>query len=169
MKREEDEISIEGRPNKTQLKRETEALRELAQRLIALPSARLAKLPLDDELREELLAAQGFERGALARQLRYLTSLLRAADPALILRELDRVDQPRRDEARVFKQVEQWRDALVAGDDTVLDELAARFPEIDLDPARRLAADAREERALGKPSRSGRQLFRYLAGLLEAP
>lgn len=168
MKREDDENSNAGRPNKSQLKRESDALRALAQRLIALPAARLGKLPLDDELRTELLAAQGFERGALARQLRYLTGLLRAADAAQITRELDRVDQPRRDEARAFQQVEQWRDALVAGDDAVLDELGARFPALELDSLRRLAAAAREERALGKPSRSGRQLFRYLAGLLEA-
>lgn len=168
MKREDDENGNAGRPNKSQLKRETEALRALAQRLIALPPARLGKLPLDDELRTELLAAQGFERGALARQLRYLTGLLRAADAAQITRELDRVDQPRRDEARAFQQVEQWRDALVAGDAAVLDELGARFPELELDSLRRLATAAREERALGKPSRSGRQLFRYLAGLLEA-
>lgn len=168
MKREEDQNGNAERPNKSQLKRETEALRALAQRLIALPAARLGKLPLDDELRTELLAAQGFERGALARQLRYLTGLLRAADAAQITRELDRVDQPQRDEARAFRQVGQWRDALVAGDAAVLDELGARFPAIELDSLRRLAAAAREERALGKPSRSGRQLFRYLAGLLEA-
>ncbi len=168
MKREEEEAGASGRPNKSQLKRETDALRALAQRLIALPPARLNKLPLDDELRQEVLAAQDFERGALARQLRYLTGLLRAADAALIANALDRVDQPRRAEAQAFRQVEQWRDALIAGDDAVLEALAARLPGIDSDHARRLAAAAREERALGRPPRSGRQLFRYLAGLLEA-
>ena len=53
-----------ARPSKGQLKRETEALRELAKRLVALPPARLAKLPLADELREAVQEAQGFERGA---------------------------------------------------------------------------------------------------------
>ena len=167
MKREDDENGNAGRPNKSQLKRETDSLRALAQRLIALPAARLGKLPLDDELRRELLAAQGFERGALARQLRYLTGLLRAADAAQITRELDRVDQPRRDEARAFQQVEQWRDALVAGDEALLADLLARFPSADHARLRRLADAARAEHAQGRPSKSGRQLFRYLSALLE--
>jgi ribosome-associated protein len=157
-----------GRPSKGQLKRETEALRELAKRLVALPPARLAKVSLGDELREGVREAQRFERGALARQLRYLTGLLREADAELIERELLELDQPRRAEARAFHQVEQWRDALVAGDEALLEDLRARFPSADQGRLRQLAAAARTEHALGKPSKSGRQLFRYLAGLLEA-
>lgn len=156
------------RPNKALLKRETAALQELAKRLIALPPARLAKLPLDEAIRDEVLAAQGFERGALARQLRYLTGLLRAADTASMVRALDELDQPRRAEARAFRQVEAWRDALVAGDEALLDELTARFPAADRGQLQRLAAEARAERARGGPSKSARQLFRYIAGLLEA-
>ena len=162
----EDADASAGRPNKARQKRETEALRALAQRLIALPPARLAKLPLDDELRGEILAAQDFERGALARQLRYLTGLLRAADAALIERAADQLDQPRHAAARAFHQVEQWRDALVAGDDALLAELLARFPAAERTRLQQLADAARDERAHGRPPKSGRQLFRYLAGLL---
>jgi ribosome-associated protein len=168
-----------ARPSKGQLKRETEALRELAKRLLALPPARLAKLPLADELREAVLEGQGFERGALARQLRYLTGLLREADAAGIAAELERLDQPQRAGARVFRQIEQWRDALAAGDDALIDELLARYPTADAGHLRQLVRDARAERARdgqsksgsksgSKPgSKSGRQLFRFLAGLLE--
>jgi ribosome-associated protein len=179
----DDEI-IDGapaRPSKGQLKRETEALRELAKRLVALPPARLAKLPLADELREAVLEAQGFERGALARQLRYLTGLLREADAERITGELERLDQPQRAGARAFRQTEQWRDALAAGDDALLAELLARYPAADAGHLRQLVRDARAERARdsqSKPgsksgsksgSKAGRQLFRYLAGLLEGP
>lgn len=157
-----------GRPSKGQLKRETEALRELVKRLIALPPARLAKLSLDDVLREGLLAAQKFERGALVRQVRYLTGLLRETDAALIARELEEIDQPRRAGVRAFHQVEQWRDALVAGDDALLNDLLARFPAADRKQLLQLAAGARTERERDKPSKSARQLFRYLTGLLEA-
>jgi ribosome-associated protein len=172
-----------ARPSKGQLKRETEALRELAKRLLALPPARLAKLPLADELREAVLEGQGFERGALARQLRYLTGLLREADTAGIAAGLERLDQPQRAGARAFRQIEQWRDALAAGDDALLAELLARYPAADAGHLRQLVRDARAERARdgqsrpgsksgsksgSKPgSKSGRQLFRFLAGLLE--
>lgn len=162
-----DEIGAEAaaRPSKGQLKRETEALRELVKRLVALPPARLVKVSLDEATREAVLAARRFERGALARQLRYLTGLMRGLDTALIARELDALDQPRRAEVRAFHQVEQWRDALVAGDDGLLDELLARFPAGDRGLLRQLVSSARAERARNKPSRSARQLFRYLAGL----
>jgi ribosome-associated protein len=156
------------RPSKAQLKRETEALRELAKRLVALPSARLAKLALGDELREAVREAQVFERGALARQLRYLTGLLREVDAETIARELEELDQPRRAAARAFRQVEQWRDALVAGDAALLDDLRARFPSADHGRLRQLATAARAEHARGGPSKSGRQLFRYLSEMLEA-
>lgn len=156
------------RPSKGQQKRETEALRELAKQLIALPPARLAKVSLGEELRAEVVAAREFERGALARQLRYLIGLLREADAELIARELERLDQPQRAGARAFRQVEQWRDALVAGDDALLDELLARFPAADRKQLQQLTAGARVERAQGRPSKTARQLFRYLTGLLEA-
>jgi ribosome-associated protein len=130
------------RPSKAQLKRETEALRELAKRLVALPSARLAKLALGDELRE--------------------------VDAETIARELEELDQPRRAAARAFRQVEQWRDALVAGDAALLDDLRARFPSADHGRLRQLATAARAEHARGGPSKSGRQLFRYLSEMLEA-
>jgi len=169
MRREDTETgAAPERPGKAQLKRETEALRELAQRLVALPTARLEKLPLGDELRDAVREAQGFERGALARQLRYLTGLLRGADAERIARELEELDQPRRAAARAFRQVEGWRDALVAGDEALLAELHARFPSADRARLQRLAAAARAEHAQGGPSKSGRQLFRYLAALLES-
>lgn len=167
-KDDEDAGAAAERPSKAQLKRETEALRELAKQLIALPPARLGKVSLDDELRAAVLEAQRFQRGALARQLRYLIGLLREADAALIARELQELDQPRRAEARAFRQVEAWRDALVAGDEALVEELLTRFPAADRRQLQRLAADARAERERDKPSKSARQLFRYLAGLLEA-
>lgn len=156
------------RPSKAQLKRETEALRELAKRLVALQPARLAKVSLADELREAVREAQGFERGALARQLRYLTGLLREVDVERIAREIEELDQPRRAAARAFHQVEQWRDALVAGDEALLEEILVRFPSAERGRLRQLASAARAEHAQGRPSKSGRQLFRYLAALLEA-
>jgi ribosome-associated protein len=164
----EDAGAAAERPSKGQLKRETEALRELAKQLIALSPARLGKVSLDDELRTGVLEAQRFQRGALARQVRYLTGLLREADAALIARELQELDQPRRAEARAFRQVEAWRDALVAGDETLVEELLARFPAANRKQLLQLAADARAERAGDKPSKSARQLFRYLTGLVES-
>lgn len=153
-----------GRPNKSQEKRETRILQGLVRQLVALSPSKLGELPLDESLREGVLSAKKMKRAALARQLRYLTGLMREADADLIGRELQALSRPQRKEVQAFHRLEQWRETLIAGDDALLDDLVDRYGA-DRQRLRQLVRNARTERERAAAPKSARLLFRYLAGL----
>jgi len=68
----DDELNndISERPNKEQLKRETQALKALVLQLIELPLNKLEGVSLDESTHASLLAAKGMERAALKRRVR---------------------------------------------------------------------------------------------------
>lgn len=164
MEPDDDNQDFPQRPSKSQLKREVLARRDLVKRLVALPSDKLARLSLDDSVHEALLAAKKMERGALVRQLRYVTALLEEAEAERVARELEAVTLPHRREVQVFQAVERWRDTLLAGDEALLDELVSRF-DADRQRLRQLVRNAAREREQNKPPKSARQLFKYLMTL----
>lgn len=153
-----------GRPNKSKDKRRTRALHELVRHLVALPPAKLDELSLGEALREGIVSAKKMKRTALARQLRYLTGLMRHEDADLISRQVQALSRPHRKAVQTFHQLEQWREALIAGDENLIDDLAQRF---GADPRhlRQLAGNARRERERAAAPKSARLLFKYLAQL----
>jgi len=159
------ETDAEERKSKSQVKREMQALRDLGNDLIDLPEASLGKLSLSDRLHDAVSAAKGFKREALRRQVQHIGVLLRSEDVDVIRRELEGLARPHRKEVKAFHQVEQWRDALIAGDATLLEELVTRFQEIDRQYLRQLIRNARKESEINKPPKSARLLFKYLSNL----
>lgn len=81
MKHEHSDFSAEERPSKSQRKRDVEALQEVGEQLAGLSERVLAGLPLDEKLRDALLAVrQIHQRGARKRQLQYVGKLMRHMD-----------------------------------------------------------------------------------------
>jgi len=159
------DIDTEEQKSKSQIKRELQALRDLGKDLIELPEAHLRKLSLSDRVHDAVIAAKGFKREALRRQIQHIGVLLRDEDAEVICRELEGLAKPHREEVQAFHQVEQWRDALIAGDGNLLEELITRFQEIDRQYLRQLIRNAKKEREANKPPKSARLLFRYLSDL----
>lgn len=86
------EDSVDTR-SKTRRKRDAEALQALGERLVELKPSRLARVPLDERLREEILTAQRVQaRGARRRQLQLIGKLMRSADAAAIAEALARLE-----------------------------------------------------------------------------
>ena len=168
MKPEDDLEEEPQRPSKSQLKRDMQARRELVKRLVVLPREKLAALSLDESTRDAIRAAKNMERGALVRQVRYISGMLSEADAALVTAELEAQMQPHRKEVQAFQEVERWRDALLAGDDAQLDELVNHFAA-DRQRLRQLVRNAQKEREANKPPKSARLLFKYLAALHVKP
>ncbi len=159
------ETDDEEQKSKSQIKREMQALRDLGKQLIALPDSILDKIPLTDKLRDAVLAAKGFKREALRRQVQYIGGLMREVDADEVRRTLEGLARPHREEVQVLHEVEQWRDALIEGDSALLEELANQFEAADRQHLRQLVRNARTERERNKPPKSARALFRYLSGL----
>jgi len=157
-----DEASEEAK-SKSQLKREHHDVKDLGERLLGLAPRVLAALALDEAVLDALAAARGLKHGARQRQLRHLANLLvDAEDPARILSALERMEKPSQDEIRTLHRLERWRDALLAGDASTYDEIAAAIPDYDRGLVRQLAQAARQEREAGRPPRSARRLYAYL-------
>jgi ribosome-associated protein len=153
------------RPSKSQLKRDSEMLHKLVQQLVALPAASLSRLSLSEKLQEGIAQAKKLKRIALKRQLKYLTGLMREVDSDAIVLQLERLIQPHRQQVQQFHEVEQWRDALLAGDEALLEELVSRFETADRQHLRQLVRNAQKERDQNKPPKSARLLFSYLSDL----
>jgi len=155
------------RPSKSAIKREFAAIQALVRRLAALPAQQLANLPLEADTRQAIAAASRLKRQAFVRQVRYAGGLLAREDWRAVAAAVDEQARPRREAVRAFHEVERWRDALVAGDDDVLAELAARFSAFDRAEALRLARAAAREADGERAPPSARKLFRYLAGFVD--
>ncbi|MCP5201040.1 MAG: DUF615 domain-containing protein [Gammaproteobacteria bacterium] len=161
----DDEVDGTAPPSRSAVKREYAAIQALARRLAVLPDARLAALPLDDDLRDALATARRLKRQAFERQVRYASGLLARVDIEAVRAALAALEKPDRETVRAFRDVERWRNELVAGGADIVDELAARFAAFDRAQAVRLAGEARREAAAGRPPRAARALFRYLSDL----
>ena len=157
------------RPNKTQLKREVRALNDLGKELIALTEAKLKKMPLSESMYIAIKDGKRFQRGALQRQLRRITSMMRHEDVDAIRLEIERLKQPSREQQAKFHQVEKWRDSLLAGDESVFHALVAQFPDLDRQHLRQLVRNGISEKKREKPPKSARLIFKYLNELQSQP
>lgn len=133
------------RPSKSQVKRDLHALLDLGRELIALPSTRLAQLPLDEPLREAIALAQRIHSNeGRRRQTHYVGKLLRRADATALRRQLDEWASGSRDQTRAMHRLEALRDRLLDDDDT-LTRLLESFPQMDIQALRAQIRAARKE------------------------
>lgn len=164
-----DEIDDRDRkPSRSQHKRDALAITELGKQLIALQPKQISRLPLDDTLKQQLLAAQSMQRGALARQIQYIGKLLRRTDTAPLYAALTHIHAPHRAETQQLHEAEHWRDQLIAGNTTLFGELMARFPDFDPITVNQWLRRARKEVFEQQAPVASRELFQYLKKLAAA-
>lgn len=159
------------RPNKTAIKRDMLALRDLGKRLAALHPSRLDEVPIDDSLRDAIVLARRLKKGALKRQFIFIEKLMRRLvdeEVDAIRDALDQIDQPHREEVARLHQLEAWRDRLLAGDEVLLNGIIEQYPAAERQHLRQLIRNADREAAANKPPKSSRALFQYLNDLLDA-
>lgn len=155
---------LPDRPSKSQRKRDATALQRLGERLVALRPDLLARLPLDDELREAIRLAQRITaRGGLRRQLQLVGRLMRVADAEAIARGLEALTATRREDANRLRLLEGWRERLLHEGPGALDALLARHPAADRATLEALVVSA------GQGTAGARALFRYLRDTVFAP
>ena len=156
------------RPNKTQLKEVTKHYHNIGKQLVEMPSSKFDKIPMSDSLRGAVLEAKRFQKGALKRQLKFITGLMHKEDVTAIEVEIRRQNLPDKQAIERFHQLEQWRDSLIAGDKSLINDLIQQFTQIDRQYLNQLIRNATKETKLNKPPKSSRALFQYLKELQEA-
>ena len=169
----EDDLSDESlEPSRSQLRRDALDILKLAEALAALSEAQLARVPLADELREEVRRTRAITSHiARKRQAQFLAKQLRKLDDEQIepIRAALAQDRTKaHHEAAVLHRLETWRNRLIGEGDAALDELLVLHPAAERQQLRQLARNARAERDREKPLHAYRELFRALRELFEA-
>jgi ribosome-associated protein len=100
--------------------------------------------------------------GALARQKQFVAKLMRGMDVEPIQAALLEQDSERLLDARLFRQVEGWRDRILEEGQPAVEALAAECPSLDTADFRMLAGNARQELRAGQSRGSARELFRAI-------
>ena len=156
-------------PSKSARKREHHEIKALGETLTRLSDRQWKTLGLDEDLRAVLAEARKLKHGALQRHLRHLANLLEEQDLPALRSRLHAMLEPTQESIRRLHEIERWRDALLAGEEGVLAEVAARCPGIDLSRVRQLARTARDARGGEGAPQSARRLFAYLRDARERP
>jgi ribosome-associated protein len=117
---------MSDRPSKSARKRQHQALQALGEQLIELTESELDRVPLDEDLRDAIVAARGMtSRGALRRQRQLIGKLMARTDAGPIREAYDALKSTGRDEKAIFRRAEQWRDRLLHEGQSAARELAA--------------------------------------------
>ena len=144
------------------------ALQELGEELVALDPKRLAMLELPEQLADAIALARSLTRHeARRRQLQYVGRLMRGVDAEPLRAALARWAHGHDRERARFALVERWRDRLLHEADGV-ESFVAAFPAASRDRFVQLVAEARDERARGRPPHKSRTLFREIERIVAA-
>ncbi len=157
-------------PSRSEQRREALDIRSLAEKLVALAPAHLARLPVPEELLEHIHDTQRITSHiAHKRQLQFLAKQMRRESDETLdaIRDAMEVggDAARRETA-ILHKVESWRTRLLEDGDAALADLLTEFPSADRQHLRQLVRNAGEERRKNKPPHAFRELFRELRELL---
>ncbi len=157
-------------PSKEELKRQAQVVQALADRLVAAPEATIAALDLPERLHDAVMLARRIRGGgALVRQKQFVAKLMRGIDTEPIRASLQEQDTQHVLDARLFRQVEGWRDRILEEGPLAVEALAAEHPALDTAGFRSLAAAARREHRQGRSRGSARELFRMIDRALRQP
>ncbi|MCR6626807.1 MAG: DUF615 domain-containing protein [Pseudoxanthomonas sp.] len=159
-------------PSRTQQRGEALEIRSLAEKLVALPAAQLARLPIPEDLMPHIVETQRITSHiAHKRQLQFLAKQMRREEDEVLEAIRDAMDEggeAARRETALLHQAEQWRDRLLADGDQALADLLDAFPTADRQKLRQLVRNATDEKAKNKPPRAFRELFREVREVLAA-
>src|SRR5262245_27981789 len=137
---------------------------DLAHELMKLPAPKLAKLEVDDDLRESIERARAITSHVARRRAeRTLAGELRRHELGEIEAALAKVAESGGADVRRLHLAEQWRAKLI--DEGIA--AVAQFP-VPSDELPRLVDAARRERATGRPTGAARALFRHIVESLKS-
>lgn len=161
----ENDVFVDERPSKTQIKQAMESLQVLGGKLVELSVGHLKTLPLDEDLYSAILDYQRFTKHeAKRRQLQYIGKLMRNVDPEPIEAGLDALKGESAAEIARMHRMEDLRTRFLA-DEKVLDEILALWPAADISKLRQLRRNALKEQAQNKPPKSFRLIFQSFKAL----
>jgi ribosome-associated protein len=154
--------------SKTKKKQLSAELQRLGLELSRLSPRELDSLGLNAELRSAIDQARKIKPGgALKRQIKFIGGLLRELDAAPIRENFAQLKHQGSAATRRHHRLEKWRDRLLEEGDSAIEALMEQVPDIDCEQLRQFIRTAKKETEQGKPPKTARILYRFLAEFLE--
>jgi len=167
--RDQEPVELVERINKTQVKRELDALMDLGKSIADLSKEQFESIQLSDSFRLAIIEARRLSKGgAIKRQFKYIGKLLREMPEEDVDELSDGLDrQLNKDRAATARLhgLEEWRDRLVAEGDMALSDFLAEHPEADRQHLRQLQRKAKQELEKEKTPIAARKIFQYIKEL----
>lgn len=127
--------------SKSQRKRESDELEDLADFLIGMTAKQVKTLPVDQDMKDEIRNIQGISNlPARRRQTKYLAKMLRGMEPDesdALHAHIAKIRQIKTVEVENFHHIEVWRDRLCNEGEPAVNELARELTGVELGPLRR--------------------------------
>ncbi|WP_101757614.1 ribosome biogenesis factor YjgA [Oceanicoccus sp. KOV_DT_Chl] len=155
--------------SRTEMKNDMLKLQELGENIVKLSNGQLATIPLDDPILAEAIhtARRIKHKEGLRRQMQYIGKLMRKTDTEAMSAAYQKLLDGRKEDAKAFHQLEQWRDQLIENGPNAVEEVMAKFPQAERQHLRQLVIQANKEKTNNKPPAAARKLFRYLRELAD--
>ncbi|HXE37346.1 MAG TPA: ribosome biogenesis factor YjgA [Azonexus sp.] len=162
---EEDFTENTGRPSKTKQKQAMHELQDLGAELVELSVGQLKRINLPENIYEAVRECQKITaHGARRRQIMYLGKLMRSTDEEPIRAGLALIRGESSAETARLHRLERFRTRLLE-DESVLAEISALWPSVDLQHLRQLRRNALKEQENNKPPKNFRAIFQVLQEL----
>lgn len=150
--------------SKTEIKQEAQEIKKIGEKLVNLGEAALAKMPLDDHVREAIVLARNInkKKDGYRRQLQFIGKLLRKIDLAPLESALLELQMHHQVNNAKFHELELLRDKLINGGDAEIQNTLDAYPFLERQKLRQLLRQVAKEKKLEKPPAAARELFKYL-------
>lgn len=155
----ESDIEIDDLPSRSQLKRDSQELRDMGAQLVQMPNAHLDKIAMDNTLLAAIKEARRLKSNdARRRQIQYIGKLMRNMDLTEIRHSVEKLNHQSQTFRQHFAMLEQWRDRLIDEGNDAIEEFLTAFPNADRQQIRNLSRQAGRE----KTGSAKTKLFKYL-------
>ena len=155
----ESDIEIDDLPSRSQLKRDSQELRDMGAQLVQMPNAHLDKIAMDSTLLAAIKEARRLKSNdARRRQIQYIGKLMRNMDLTEMRHSVEKLNHQSQTFRQHFAMLEQWRDRLIDEGNDAIEEFLTAFPNADRQQIRNLSRQAGRE----KTGSAKTKLFKYL-------
>lgn len=165
LEREEENSHYKAVKSKTTIKKDALELTDFGRFLTGLNTQQLDKLPISDNLKDNIITAKKLQKIALKRQIQFIGKLLRKADNIDEIHRVYDVLVNKDKQANLqFQRLENIRDNLLDLNKTneTFDRLIQEFPELDIQKLRQLIRNHHKEVEKNKPRKSFKEIFQLL-------
>lgn len=169
LEREEENSHYKAVKSKTTIKKDALEITDFGKSLTELSKEQLSKLPIDENLKNNILNAKNLQKIALKRQIQFIGKLLRKTDNLEeIYQAYDVLVNKDKSTNLMLQRLENIRSNLLdpSKSNATLDKLIEEYANIDVQKLRQLIRNHHKEIEKNKSNKSFKEIFKLLKTLV---